>query len=121
MTKQCKKCKNIKLLKEFHSHVNKNNTKVHSSCCTLCRRETAREWNKVNREKHVAHQATWRHTHPELDVQRSTDRLKRLEHKIKARLRTRLYDALNGNQKKGSAIKDLGCSIAELKIRIESM
>lgn len=35
-------------------------------------------------------------------------------------LRSRLYNAIKRDQKVGSAIKDLGCSIDELKIYIES-
>ncbi len=38
---------------------------------------------------------------------------------LKRRLRTRLYVAIKGSQKVGSAIKDLGCSIPELKEHIE--
>lgn len=36
------------------------------------------------------------------------------------RLRVRLRKALKGNYKKGSAIRDLGCSVDELKIHLES-
>jgi hypothetical protein len=35
-------------------------------------------------------------------------------------LRTRLYQALKGNYKTGSAVKDLGCTIEELKAHLES-
>lgn len=35
-------------------------------------------------------------------------------------LRSRLYDALKNNQKIGSAVSDLGCSIEELKVHLES-
>lgn len=39
---------------------------------------------------------------------------------IAKRLRTRLYCAIKNNQKVGSAIKDLGCSVEELKVHLES-
>jgi len=40
--------------------------------------------------------------------------------KLKRRLRHRLYSAVKNNQKTGSAIKDLGCSIEELRNYLES-
>ena len=39
---------------------------------------------------------------------------------MRNRLRSRLYNAINNNQKVGSAVKDLGCSIEEFKIYLES-
>jgi hypothetical protein len=40
--------------------------------------------------------------------------------RIKENLRSRLRQALVGSQKKGSAIRDLGCSIPELRVHLES-
>lgn len=45
---------------------------------------------------------------------------KDLSFKIKFRIRDRLRKALKTNQKKGSAIEDLGCTIEELKLHLES-
>lgn len=42
------------------------------------------------------------------------------QHKLTRNLRGRLYNALKKNQKVGSFIRDLGCSIDELKIHLES-
>lgn len=41
--------------------------------------------------------------------------------KIRCSLRTRINMAIQGNQKSGSAVRDLGCSIETLKQRFESM
>ena len=38
--------------------------------------------------------------------------------KISSLLRSRLYKALKGNYKTGSAVRDLGCTIPELKIHL---
>ncbi len=46
---------------------------------------------------------------------RSTD----IKHKLSRSLIHRLYKALKGNYKSGSAVRDLGCSIGELKMRLE--
>jgi hypothetical protein len=43
-----------------------------------------------------------------------------LEKRIKRNLRSRLNKALQGNYKTGSAVRDLGCSIEELKKYLES-
>lgn len=40
--------------------------------------------------------------------------------KLAGTLRSRLTVALGGNQKSGSAVKDLGCSVSELKLHLES-
>jgi hypothetical protein len=43
-----------------------------------------------------------------------------INYKLANDLRTRLYHALKDNQKSGSAVKDLGCSIPEFKTYLES-
>jgi len=40
--------------------------------------------------------------------------------KIKENLRSRTYQAIKNNQKSGSAIKDLGCSVEKLKQYLEN-
>lgn len=44
-----------------------------------------------------------------------------IQYKLCCNLRSRLYKALRYNFKTGSAIHNLGCSIQELKIRLETM
>jgi len=43
------------------------------------------------------------------------------EFKLKERLRHRLYIAIKNNSKNGSAVKDLGCTIPELKEYLEKL
>jgi hypothetical protein len=43
-----------------------------------------------------------------------------LNYKIRRNLRARLYNAIKNQYKAGSAIRDLGCSISELKNYLES-
>ncbi len=43
-----------------------------------------------------------------------------IQFKLRSRLRSRLRMAITSKQKKGSAIRDLGCSVPELKIYLES-
>ena len=42
-----------------------------------------------------------------------------IQGRLRSNLRTRLYSAINGNQKTGSAVCDLGCTIDELKAYLE--
>lgn len=44
-----------------------------------------------------------------------------IQYKLSCTLRSRFNRALNGNFKSGSAVKDLGCSIPEFKLYIESL
>jgi hypothetical protein len=39
---------------------------------------------------------------------------------LQARLRSRLHNALENNTRRGSAVRDLGCTIAELKVHLEA-
>lgn len=48
------------------------------------------------------------------------ERLKIPQIKIEKLLRTRLWKALRGNKKAGSVIRDLGCTLDELKIHLEN-
>jgi len=43
-----------------------------------------------------------------------------IQYKLSRNLRKRLHSAIKNNQKLGSAVKDLGCTIDELKIYLES-
>jgi len=47
-------------------------------------------------------------------------RAESLHFRLQATLRARLYEAIKNKQKRGSAIKDLGCSILELQTHLES-
>ena len=62
----------------------------------------------------------WRTNNPDKVKETRKKQRKRLEVKIADNLRGRLRVALKNNQKKGSAVKDLGCSIEELKVYLES-
>jgi hypothetical protein len=59
--------------------------------------------------------ANWRSKNPDKVRQSRAKQKGRLEVRLADNLRGRLNSALKNNQKKGSAIRDLGCSIVELK------
>jgi hypothetical protein len=65
-----------------------------------------KNYNKINRDKKNFY---------------NKNRLKTdIQYKLGKNLRGRLYKSINGNFKSGSAVKDLGCSIEELKSYLES-
>ena len=49
-----------------------------------------------------------------------TKRKTNLQFKLCSILRSRLYSVIKNNYKVGSAVKDLGCSVDELKVYLES-
>jgi hypothetical protein len=75
----------------------------------LCR-GSAKKWAMENPEKRRDYHREWA-----ADARRSDP-----DFKLRGNLRTRLYDAVKGNAKKGSAIRDMGCTIAEFWSHMES-
>lgn len=69
-------------------------------------KEKCRKYGKSNRKKLTIKEMKRYHSNPNF--------------KLKKILRSRLYDALNGNIKNGSAVEDLGCSIEFLIKYIET-
>jgi hypothetical protein len=120
---QCKSCnKNwIDIHKEEKAIYQKDYRETH--------KEEKKSYEKVyretNKEKITAYRKNYRITHrKEVTTCRKKYQKKRRQtdpqFKIASNLRTRLWNALNDNQKIGSAVKDLGCSVEELKIYLES-
>ncbi len=69
-----------------------------------------KEWRLKNKDRLKKYKSCYNKTKESISVQ----------YKLSNRLRQRLYKAINGNFKSGSAVKDLGCSIEELKLHLES-
>lgn len=98
--------------------------------CRPCRkRQNAnRNWKT---DKHRAQSAAWKIRHPEYAIvyraahkrEKAAQMRKLLQSSVQFRLaknlRTRTRAAVKNNQKSGSAVKDLGCSITELKQHLE--
>lgn len=68
-------------------------------------KECNKNWCKINRK-------------PKLSV--AEREIRKLNYKLSNRLRQRLCKAIDGNYKAGSAIKDLGCTVEQLKQHLES-
>ena len=74
-----------------------------------------------NRSKVTDKQRTWRranaiHLNTEIQLRKQTD----VNFRLRVNLRRRVNAAVKRNQRAGSAVKDLGCTIPEFKLYIES-
>ena len=95
-----------------------------------------KEWYENNKDKISSKQKAWREDNKDkirdqLKTYRKTNKDKirvHLNNKLKTdiqfklshNLRARLHSAIKGNYKVGSAVKDLGCTVEELKQYLES-
>lgn len=133
----CKKCNKNKLLTSFTK--NSGCINGYSFRCKECTSLYNKQYSKVNKsvlkkEKEVYYKNNKQYFKDKNKVnyennkdiifqkanERKKNRLKEdINYKLTCNLRTRLSNALKRNQKSGSAIKDLGCSIEEFKIYLE--
>jgi len=100
MNKICKKCKSEKPLSDFWKH--KSSKHGVKSYCKLCQ-------GKQNLEYRRKHGFKW-----------SKDIAKTANGRLKLNLRNRINKAIKRNRRGGSAVADLGCSIDELRLHLES-
>lgn len=114
--KECTNCKTSTCYKWFSGPM-----------CRICYRQkpeirekelkVIRKYKENNNEKILLTKKEWRKQNYNYDSLRcKVD----IDFKIKKRLRTRVWHGLKHEWKTGSAIRDLGCSIDELKIHLES-
>lgn len=132
--KQCSKCKQVKELDYFHN-VGKKSTKKRASC-KVCNASENKQFRIDNREQVLATRSIWLEKNSEHMRQYYKDyATANREHKnqyyVERRkvdinfrmaylLRGRLYSALKGQAKAGSAVDNLGCTIEFFIKYIES-
>jgi len=138
-TKVCKKCRVCKPVTEYY--VGGKNKTVLFSNCKACHNAYCRLWAKdhpdevkriehrfgmKNREKISAKNKRYSKTHPEYTRERNrrycAERMPRDPNfRIASNLRKRLLMAVRSDQKAGSAVRDLGCTIEQFRRYIESL
>jgi len=140
-SKKCSKCEQIKPIIEFHKH--KYSSDGHKSTCKKCRSLARKQFYIDNIEYYTNHyiknsevikiQHRERYDPIKRKAIVSTIEFKR-QRNIKLRKRTKvdpifrltknyrscLINALRGNYKRGRTVKQLGCSIEELKSYLET-
>ncbi|MFA5031209.1 MAG: hypothetical protein WC495_06515 [Patescibacteria group bacterium] len=95
-----------KKLIEYYKEYRKN----HKFILTLKQKQQIKKWQK----EHKIEIKTWRRNYTNIKLK--TD----INFKMAHYLRNRLRISLHQNQKSGSAVEDLGCSISDLKVYLES-
>lgn len=108
----CKKCSNLLPFSIFRKDRN-----YVTYTCQPCHLDFLKQYRQKNKKRISLQQAEWHQNNKEyvLNRRKSTPQLK-----ISNALRVRLNLALKANQKQGSAVEDLGCSVVELKNYLES-
>lgn len=94
--------------------------------------EAKKLWDEKNKERIIAYTKAYRENNKKVIKKRykawyEKNNKKRFQeryynnipYKLSMQLRHRLYLAIKGGQKKGSAVRDLGCTIPELIIHLE--
>ena len=82
-------------------------------------RETNKQ--KLKEQKKYWYELNKQTINEQKKVYRKKNKIKNdIQYKLSRNLRKRLHSAIKNNQKLGSAVKDLGCTIDELKIYLES-
>jgi len=137
---RCTKCKEDLPVSGFYKRSDGKGKGIQSHCkrCVISRgniyqktpkgresnsRSNKKSYNK-NRRKNIARQQKWRAANPEKVRQHLKNFHERHKnepcYRIKRNLRRRINRYISGERKPGSTISDLGCSIEELKLYIES-
>ena len=110
-----------KIYQKDWNESNKDKRKVYYESNKNEIRVKQKVYNNINKKKIKLQKKAYREVNK--DKLNSYSRNKRktdIQYKLRHNLRTRLGDAIRCNQKVGSAVKDLGCTIEELKSYLES-
>jgi hypothetical protein len=88
-------------------------------------RQRHKEYNENNKEYLNKKNKKWYQDNKKRAIKYRVEYNKRqrqnnIQFRLAHNLRSRLYKAINNGQKSGSAVSDLGCTIEELKIHLES-
>ena len=88
--------------------------------CKHCKKITATRWRKENTEKaNAAALAFYRRNKESVWEYQNQKRKTDTQYKLRVYLRNRLRTAIKNKQKTGSAVRDIGCSVYELKLHLE--
>ena len=132
--KRCSKCKVEKELSEFHKDKSRKDglfsyckgcTKAHVDAYKTTNRArvnaSARDYHYRNRDaSNARHNAYYVKNRKEINRRSLERRRNSPEELLKHSLRNRLIKALRSRRKVGSAIRDVGCTVQELRLHIES-
>jgi len=119
----------IKVKNDVYVKLNKDKIKVRRKCYQEANKDKIKEysksWYKINRDKIIVQKKAYREVNKDkLKLKKKAyykNRLKtNIQYKLSHYLRARLKTAIKFNYKSGSAVKDLGCTVEQLKQYLES-
>lgn len=119
MTRLCKDCGEVKDLNLFVTALAEKYGKGYY--CKLCDNKRTREYKARNRQKHRDQNKNWcsQNRDKRKEYQRK-HRQENIQARLAHNLRNRLNSKIKNTSKAGSAVKDLECSLEELKTYLES-
>ena len=89
--------------------------------CNIYNKKHGKVWRQNNKNKRKRKNKNWYQKNKnKIRIYRNNKKKTDIQYKLSENLRGRLRNAIQGNQKVGSAVKDLGCTIDELKTYLES-
>lgn len=118
----CSVCKEIKPKSFFPNRSDKKNG--HNSYCKDCANKLSKEYyNRIKDKRKQQFKLYYQKNREYLIKKNSKQTTKRRQNNIQARiaanLRRRINHIIKGRNKNGSAVKDLGCDLMQLKIYLE--
>jgi len=129
-TKKCSKCGEVKGLSKFHGNSQSKDGKRPE--CAMCRkdyveaskdriRSTRKRWYLKNRDIVLAKAKEYRDANRDkINASTKKRRDSDPQFKLSLALRSRLNHAIKGVGAKGSGVRDLGCTVPELRKYLES-
>ena len=115
-SKICTTCKIDKHHSQFYKQDN-GIMGVRPNCKECEKNRKANYWHS-SKDKCVKSRRKWQGSNPKYHIDRKK---KDIQFKLTSLLRSRLYIAIKNNQKTGSSVHDLGCTIEDFKIYLESL
>lgn len=110
-------CGEIKYIKDFYF---RKDISKYKEQCKGCRQKYDRKWRQDNANRVQKYNKEYgKINRKEISKQEKEIRHSDICFYLKKRLRSRLLSAIKNNQKTGSAVRDLGCSIEYLKTYLE--
>jgi hypothetical protein len=122
----CAACASKKWYYENYQRARKTRRQYRQKNHELCQ-QRRNIWKKNNSEREHLNNMRWYQEHKDTEQFKLYNRVYKynreqsdINFKICNRIRKRLYSIIKNNQKTGSAVQDLGCSIAELRKHLQS-
>lgn len=121
--KKCVICKNHKDIHSFYKDKSRHDGLSYT--CKFCSKERRRNHYLQNKERVLSKNKEWKIKNKDRYriKERESERIRYrtdIAFRIRKCIRHRVWEALNGKYKSGSAIKDMGCTVHELTLHLES-